>query len=149
MAFSDGAIARALVPFRSAFVTPPIRWLALLCLCAAYLQGGIDKAMDFGEAIGEMQHFGLAPAAPFAIAVIILELGASLLILTGVYRWFGALMLGGFTLLANFLANRYWELPAGPGRLMTANGFYEHIGLVGGFLLVAWYDLSNRNRQAN
>jgi hypothetical protein len=28
-----------------------------------------------------MSHFGLAPAAPFAIAVIVLELGASALIL--------------------------------------------------------------------
>jgi uncharacterized membrane protein YphA (DoxX/SURF4 family) len=32
------------------------------------------------------------------------------------------------------------ELPPGHERFMTANGFFEHLGLVGGFLLVAWYD---------
>lgn len=121
--------------------TPFVRWIALLGLCAAYLQGGINKALNFPSALGEMQHFGLTPALPFAVAVIGLELGASLLILTGFYRWLGALGLAGFTLMATFLANRYWEA-ALPERFMLANSFYEHLGLVGGFLLVAWIDLN-------
>jgi uncharacterized membrane protein YphA (DoxX/SURF4 family) len=124
-------------------ITPKfVRWIAILGLCAAYLQGGINKATDFGAAIGEMNHFGLTPAAPFAVAVIILELGASLMILAGVYRWLGALALAGFTLMATFIANRYWEL-ASPERFMVANSFYEHLGLIGGFLLIAWYDLQH------
>jgi uncharacterized membrane protein YphA (DoxX/SURF4 family) len=116
-------------------------WLGLLGLCAAYLQGGFNKLTDFGGAIAEMQHFGLAPAAPFAIAVIATELVGSALVLSGRLRWLGALWLGSFTLISTFLANRYWELPAGHDRFMTANGFYEHLGLVGAFLLVAWWDL--------
>ncbi|VVE12160.1 DoxX family protein [Pandoraea cepalis] len=118
-----------------------IYWLALLLLCSAYLQGGIDKAMDFPGAIAEMRHFGLSPAAPMALAVIVLEIGASLLILTGRWRWLGALALAGFTLAASCLANRFWAAPP-EARLMLANGFFEHLGLVGGFVAVAWYDLS-------
>ena len=120
---------------------PLVRWLALLALCAAYLQGGLVKAFDFPGAIAEMNHFGLSPAAPLAAVTIALELGASLLILTGIYRWFGALSLTGFTLVATFLANRFWEI-APPERFMAMNGFFEHIGLCGGFLLIAWYDLN-------
>lgn len=120
-----------------------LRWLALLALCAAYLQGGLVKAMDFASAIGEMQHFGLAPAAPLAAAVIVLELGASLMILCGWYRWLGALALAAFTLMATFLANRFWAAPPAE-QFMLANAFFEHIGLVGGFVLVAWEDLSRR-----
>src|SRR5258705_7404140 len=123
------------------FATPTIHWIALLGLCAAYLQGGIVKATDFGSAIGEMNHFGLAPAAPIAIAVIVLELGASAMILTGFYRWLAALALAGFTLMATLIALRFWELPAGQERFMAANAFFEHLGLVGGFLLAAWHDL--------
>ena len=122
---------------------PALRWLCLLLLCAAYLQGGFNKATDFGSAIAEMTHFGLSPAAPLAIAVIALELGASTLILTGFYRWLGALALAGFTLFATFVALRFWEM-APPGRFMAANGFFEHLGLVGGFLLVVWHDLQER-----
>jgi uncharacterized membrane protein YphA (DoxX/SURF4 family) len=117
-----------------------VRWLALLALCAAYLQGGFDKAVDFAGAVAEMQHFGLAPAGPLALATIVLEIGASLLVLLGIYRWAGALALAVFTLFATFVANRFWDA-ALPERLMVANAFFEHIGLVGGFVLVAWHDL--------
>ena len=130
---------------RPVFATPWVRWIALLGLCAAYLQGGLVKATDFPGALAEMQHFGLAPAAFFAVAVIVLELGASLMILTGFYRWLGALGLAGFTLMATFIANRFWEIPQ-PDRFMVENAFFEHLGLVGGFLLVAWHDLREPDR---
>ena len=118
----------------------PVRWLALLALCAAYLQGGLTKAFDFAGAIAENQHFGLPYAAQLAAITIVVELGASLLILTGLYRWAGALVLAGFTFFATFVANRFWEMVP-PERFMAANSFFEHIGLVGGFVLVAWHDL--------
>lgn len=131
---------------RLGFGSRSIRWLAYLGLCAAYLQGGIVKLADFQGAIGEMTHFGLAPAAFFAAAVIVLELGASVMILSGRWRWLGALGLAGFTLLATGLALRFWELPAGPQRFAAANSFFEHLGLVGGFLLVAWLDLHENEK---
>ncbi len=120
-----------------------IRWLALLALCSAYLQGGIDKAIDFAGAIAEMQHFGLAPAAPLAALTIAVEIGAAAMVLAGIQRWLGALALAGFTLSATFVANRFWEM-APPARFMAENGFFEHLGLVGGFVLVAWHDLVER-----
>jgi uncharacterized membrane protein YphA (DoxX/SURF4 family) len=125
---------------------PMFRWLALLLLCAAYLQGGFDKATDFPGAVAELLRFGISPAAPFALATIVIELGGSALILTGYYRWLGALGLAGFTLIATFIANRFWEI-APPDRFMAENGFFEHFGLIGGFLLVAWLDLREAERE--
>lgn len=127
----------------SRFATPAVRWIALLGLCAAYLQGGIVKLTDITGAVAEMNHFGVSPAMLFAIAVIALELVASVAILTGYGRWLGALALGAFTVAASLMANRYWELAA-PKRFATENAFYEHLGLTGGFLLVAWHDLRDR-----
>lgn len=126
---------------RPVFATRVARFIAYLCLCAAYLQGGLVKLTDFPGAIAEMMHFGLSPAPLFAVLVVLLELGASTMILTGLLRWLGALGLASFTLLATGLALRFWELPAGQERFMAANSFYEHLGLVGGFLLVTWLDL--------
>ncbi|WP_342115280.1 DoxX family protein [Pseudoduganella sp. OTU4001] len=120
-----------------------LHWLALLLLCAAYLQGGLNKLLDFGSAVGEMQHFGLQPAAPLAVAVIAGELGAAAMVLSGRLRWLGAAWLALFTVAASFIANRYWEM-AGVPRFMAANAFYEHLGLAGGFLLVAWHDLEHK-----
>ena len=52
-------------------------------------------------------------------------------------------VVAAFTLIATFVANRFWEIPL-PERFMVENAFFEHLGLVGGFLLVAWYDLRER-----
>jgi uncharacterized membrane protein YphA (DoxX/SURF4 family) len=127
----------------SLYTKPFVHWFALLGLCAAYLQGGLQKALDFTGATAETSHFGLSPAGPITLATIVLELGASLSILLGLKRWLGALLLGGFTLAASFLANRFWTM-AMPERFATANAFFEHLGLVGGFMLVAWHDLRCR-----
>ena len=126
-----------------------VHWLALLSLCGAYVQGGIDKLLDFPEAIGEMQHFGLSPAPLFAAAVIAIELVASLLILLtrGRLRLISALLLAAFTLAANLLANAFWNVPPAQ-RVMVANGFFEHVGLTGGFILVALLDSGHRAQAA-
>jgi len=136
-----GGARLALPPPLPYFLRAPwVRWICLLLLCSAYLQGGIDKLLDFHGAIAEMQHFGVSPAAPMAAVVIAGEIGASLLILAGVYRWLAAGYLAVFTVLATLMANRFWEM-AGPERFSAANGFFEHLGLAGAFLLVAWLDL--------
>lgn len=121
-----------------------VRFLALLLLCAAYIQGPVTKILDFPGALAEMTHFGLTPAPLFAVGVIVFELAMSALILIGRWRWQAALALAGFTLVATFIAIRFWELPAGQGRMMATNSFFEHLGLIGGFLLVALDDLTRK-----
>lgn len=135
-------LAAGVQPF---VTTPAIRFIAHLGLCAAYIQGPLTKILDFDAALGEMNHFGLQPAALFAVAVIVFELLASAMILAGVLRWLAALGLAAFTLAATFIALRFWELAPGQERFMATNAFFEHLGLAGAFLLVAWYDLDRRN----
>ncbi|WP_043837970.1 DoxX family protein [Muricoccus aerilatus] len=112
----------------------------LLALCAAYIQGGVNKLLDYPGAVAEAAHFGLPLPRATAAATIALELVASAMVLAGRHRWLGALGLMAFTLAAALIANRYWELPGGMERFMMANSFYEHLGLAGAFLLVALWD---------
>ena len=124
----------------SLVATRPVHFVALLGLCGAYIQGGLTKLLDFNAAVAETQSFGLPFAAVATTATIITELAGSALILTGIYRWLGALWLAGFTVFATLAANRFWEMQP-PQRFMVENSFFEHLGLTGGFLLVAWLDL--------
>jgi len=117
-----------------------IAWFGLLGLCAAYLRGGVNKLLDFPAAVGEAAHFDLPIPSATAAATIMVELLGSALVLSGWMRWLGAVALACFTLAATFVANRYWNLPPGEGRFMAANGFFEHLGLVGAFLLIAVWD---------
>lgn len=89
-----------------------------------------------------MNHFGLHPAAVFAVVVIVFELAASAMVVSGFLRWAGALALAGFTLLATFIALRFWEMAPGMDRMMATNAFFEHLGLAGAFVIVAAIDLT-------
>ena len=129
---------------------PPLRWIggspalervALSLLCAAYVQGSLTKLFDWPGAVAEMERFGLSPAPFFAGSVIAFELICSGSVIVGRLRWLSAILLAGFTLAATLVAFRFWELPPG-SRTAAANAFFEHLGLVGGFLIVACHDLT-------
>ena len=111
-------------------------FVARLALCSAYLLGGVVKLSDFSAAIAEQAHLGMPMPAIFAILTIGVELVGPALILTDRLAWLGAGMLGLFTLLATLVANTFWTL-GGPERFAATNAFFEHLGLVGGFVLVA------------
>jgi uncharacterized membrane protein YphA (DoxX/SURF4 family) len=103
----------------------------------AYLLGGLVKASDWPAAVAEQAQFGMNPPQLWAALTIAVELVGPILILTGRLVWLGAGMLGVFTLLAAIMANAFWTMPAGQERFMATNAFFEHLGLIGGFLLAA------------
>lgn len=86
----------------------------------------------------------MAPAVLFAVAAIVIEWLGSVMVLTGLYRYAGALLLAAFTLASTFIANRFWEVNTAD-HFMLKNAFFEHLGLVGGFVFMAWFDLRQRH----
>ncbi len=115
------------------------RWtwrLARLALVSAYLIGGIDKLADFSGAIAEQEHFGLRPGWLWASVAVVVELGGSLLVVSGFLVWFGAGALGVLTAVAMLVANDFWTM-AGHDRFVALNAFFEHLGLIAGLVLVS------------
>ena len=110
--------------------------LARIALASAYLLGGIVKLADFPAAIAEQEHFGLYPGVVWATLAIVVELGGSALVISGRLVWLGAGALGVLTGIACLVADNFWTLQ-GPARLMVMNSFFEHIGLIAGFVLAA------------
>ena len=123
-----------------------ISFAARLLLCSAYLLGGFVKATDWTAAVAEQAHFNMHPPAFWAGLTILVELIGPLLILSGRFVWLGAGMLAVLTGLASLVANAFWTMPAGAVRFAATNGFFEHLGLIGGFILVALVtDLEKRD----
>lgn len=115
------------------------RWtwrIARIALTIPFVVSGLMKLSDPAAAALELEHFGIHPGLPWAWATIAVELLGPLMIIAGRYIWFGAGMLAVFTFIANFLANRFWEM-AGAARFVAINDFFEHIALVGGFVMAA------------
>lgn len=115
---------------------PPVWFFARLLLVGAYAAGAAAKLTDWPGAMAEQAHFGMSPPAFWAALTIAVEIVGPLLILTGRLVWLGAGMLGVFTLLAAFKANAFWTM-TGEDRFAATNAFFEHLGLVGGFILAA------------
>ena len=115
-----------------------LTWLARAGLCLAFVYSGVAKIIDWPGALAEQQHFGMQPAALFAAATIIVQLGGSALVLftRGRIAALGALGLAAFTLLATIVGHAFWH-ETGMERFHDLNSFLEHFGLIGGFGLVA------------
>jgi uncharacterized membrane protein YphA (DoxX/SURF4 family) len=115
------------------------RWtwpVARIALTSAYVLGGLTKLFDFPAAIAEQQHFGLHPGAVWAAVTIVVELVGAGLVISGRWVWLGAGALGVMTGVASLVANDFWTM-TGHDRFAATNGFFEHIGLIGGFVLAA------------
>ena len=115
---------------------PPVWFLARLLLVGAYLVGAFAKMTDWPGTVAEQTHFGMSPPAFWAGLTIAVEIVGPLLILTGRLVWLCAGMLGVFTLLAAINANAFWTM-TGLERFGATNAFFEHLGLIGGFVLAA------------
>ena len=112
-------------------------WLgARVALVSAFLLGGITKLSDIPAAIAEQEHFGLHPGWLWAALAIVVELSGSVLILINRLVWLGAGGLGVLTAIATLAAEPFWTME-GHERFVAMNGFFEHAGLIGGFVLVA------------
>jgi uncharacterized membrane protein YphA (DoxX/SURF4 family) len=103
---------------------------------SAYLIGGVNKLFDFTAAVAEQEHFGLHPAWLWAVLAIVIEIGGSLLVVAGRLVWLGAGSLGVLTFVAMLVANNFWSM-AGQDRFVALNTFFEHLGLIAGFVLVS------------
>ena len=113
-------------------------------MVSAFLIGGIQKLIDFPAAVAEQAHFGLQPAWLWAAAAIVVELGASALVIFGRWVWLGAGGLGVLTAVAMLTANDFWA-KIGQDRFMATNAFFEHLGLVAGLVLISLLSLREQN----
>lgn len=112
-------------------------YLARVLLTYMFWASGIAKLVDFTAAQGEMSHFGLEPAAAYAIATIIVQIGGSILIILDRWTWLGAGALGVFTALTIPIAHSFWTMEE-PFKTIEFYVVMEHITVIGGLMVVAW-----------
>jgi len=114
-----------------------VLFAARLALTSSYLLGSMTKLLNFSAAIAEQEKFGLRPGWLFAALTILVEFGSSALVLSGTAVWLGAGALGCLTAVAMLAADNFWT-KSGAERVAQANTFFEHLGLIGGFVLIAF-----------
>lgn len=129
---SDGAPRQIASILRS----PALFLLARIGLTSAYWIGGLTKLLDWNGAVAEAAHFNLHPPAVVAALTILVELACSAMIIARRGSWLACGVLAGFTALATLIAHAFWTMQ-GQERFFAMNSFFEHLGLICGFVLLA------------
>ena len=115
------------------------RWftvLARVILTFAFWGSGLSKLIDFQGGVAEMASLGFEPAPVYNTAVIIVQLGGSLLVILNCWTWLGAGALAVFTALTIPLVHHFWSMQ-GPEAMMHFFFAAEHVTVIGGLMLVA------------
>ena len=109
-------------------------------LALLFWSAGLLGLFNFSAVVAEVRDVGLLYAKLVATAAISLQLGGSLLVITNFAQlgWIVALALAIFTLLTIPFGHAFWTFSK---RQRTAEMHIalEHITVVGGLLLAAYY----------
>jgi transmembrane protein len=116
---------------------------ARVVLTFVFWSSGIAKLVDFPGAVAEMDHYGVTPAVPMAVAVTLVQLGGSAMIITGRYAWLGAGALAVFTFLTIPVAHAFWAL-TGDAAFVEMMFAFEHVTVIGGLMVAATLAASQR-----
>jgi putative oxidoreductase len=107
-----------------------------ILLALMFLLSGYSKIGGFAGTAGYIASAGLPLPQLLAVATIVLELGAGLLLVAGWQTRWAALALAAFTLLAALLFHNFWAMPADK-QMMQYLMFLKNVSITGGMLVLA------------
>ncbi|MHB0679036.1 DoxX family protein [Roseomonas mucosa] len=119
-------------------------WVARLLLTLVFWSSGLAKLLDFRASAALMEGFGLHSGWAVNLAVLLLQIGASALIILNRQVWLAAGALAVFTLLTIPVAHPFWA-KSGEEAFRDLTVALEHVSLVGGLMLAAMLERRPRH----
>ena len=100
-----------------------------------FLLSGLSKIGGFAGTAGWMASKGLPMAEVLLAITIVIEVGASLMIIAGYQARLGAAVLFLWMIPVTFLFHNYWAMPADQ-QMIQQIMFMKNLGLMGGMLYI-------------
>jgi transmembrane protein len=110
--------------------------LSRIVVTFMFWYAGFEFLFDFSDAQTTMAMTGLQPLWLIAALTIVVEIGASLLIVLDRLVWLGAGALGVFTLLTIPLVHHFWTMQGGAAMSARLES-EEHLTVVGGLIVLS------------
>ena len=129
MASSDTAPATTVMQDR-------VLLAARLLVTPLFIYSGIGKILAFGVTASRLPGGEGGFGSFLAAGSIVIELGASLALILGIWTRCAALALIVFTVLATLMFHNFWASPAAAVTAQTVN-FLKNLGLIGLFAMIA------------
>ncbi|KJS40207.1 MAG: hypothetical protein VR71_23875 [Roseovarius sp. BRH_c41] len=117
-------LSRAFVTATNVVITCPF-WASALV-----------KAADFEGTVAEVAAMGLPLPVFVAAMTVLVQLGGSISLITGLFAPVGAAMLVLFSGAASILAHHFWSMPQ-DAFLPNFAAFTANMGLIGGLIAAA------------
>ena len=109
---------------------------ARLLVTPLFIYSGIGKILAFGVTASRLPGGEGGFGSFLAAGSIVIELGASLALILGIWTRCAALALIVFTVLATVMFHNFWASPAAAVTAQTIN-FLKNLGLIGLFAVIA------------
>jgi len=109
---------------------------ARLLVTPLFIYSGIGKILAFGVTASRLPGGEGGFGSFLAAGSIVIELGASLALILGIWTRCAALALIVFTVLATLMFHNFWASPPAAVTAQTVN-FLKNLGLIGLFAMIA------------
>ena len=119
-------------------VNPVLPLVGRILISALFLTAGARKAVTFAGTVGYLAKLGFPAPEVMAVIAIVIEIGASILLIIGWRTRWVAWLLALFVLIATFAAHRFWEFEATQLQNQL-NHFLKNFAIIGALLLVAGF----------
>ena len=115
---------------------PTLLLVGRILLSLVFLVAGIRKAMAIAGTAGYFAKLGMPMPEVMVYIAILIEVGGAILLIVGWKARWAALVLAVFTLIATFMAHRFWDVDAAQ-YANQMNHFLKNMGIIGGMLFIA------------
>jgi putative oxidoreductase len=106
--------------------------VARIAMSALFIPGGLRKLTDLGAFAATLHKQGVPLADVLAPIGACVEFFGGIAVLVGFQLRIATLLMIVFTIVASFIAHRFWELEA-PARQMQQTQFFKNLAIIGGF----------------
>ena len=104
-------------------------------LAVIFVVSGFTKISGFEGLVGQIASKGFPAAQVFAVATIVIEIGAGLLLIAGWKARWAAFLLAVFTAIVTIFFHNFWAMPEAQ-KMMQQIQFMKNLALIGGLLMV-------------
>jgi putative oxidoreductase len=116
---------------------PAVTLIARVLMAAIFIIFGVRKILAFAFYAGYFAKLGFPAPEAMVVLAILIEIGGGLAFAIGWQTRWTAWLLALYTVIATFMAHRYWDFGDAAQYANQMSHFWKNITIVGGLMMVA------------
>lgn len=111
--------------------------LGRFLLAFIFMASGFSKIVHFADTAALLGEHGIPLSKVAVVLTVLIEMGGSLLLITGFYVRYAALIMALFLVPVTLMFHRFWVMPNPEHDIQMLN-FLKNVSIFGGLLVTAF-----------